>query len=264
MQDLPQKRNKRFIDSSDIRMSKSTASATAILPEEIQSCLDSFQASLDQVQTALEPFLNKNLADIAADMPPAEKAKLQLLLAYSCNALFYMYLKTQGTNVQQHPVTSELNRVKEYFAKLKSATEKATGAPESSASGPSLRVDKEASKRIVKHSLPRQQGEQALAKKKSGGKDDDDSSSSSSNSSSSSSSDGSSSNNSDIESESDSDEGKGHSKKKKKGKSKSERGKRSDVGRKQSQGKAGKDKGVSKKEKKDKKQKKKKDKRTVA
>jgi exosome complex protein LRP1 len=237
-------------------MSKAAVSSAAALPDDIQTCLDSFEASLDQVQAALDPFLNKNLADLTADLPPAEKAKLQLLLAYSCNALFYMYLKTQGANVQQHPVTSELNRVKEYFAKLKNATEKAAGAPDVAASGPSLRLDKEASKRVVKHSLPRQQEAQAPDKKKRGG-DNSDSSSSSSSSSSNSSSSGSS------ESESDSDVGKGHSKKSKKGKSKSGGGKGSDAVGKSSKCKPSKDKGVNKKEKKDKKEKdkKKKDKK---
>jgi exosome complex protein LRP1 len=235
-------------------MSKGAPSAAAALPDDIQSCLDSFQGSLDQVQSALEPFLNKNLADAAADLPPAEKAKLQLLLAYSCNALFYMYLKTQGANVQQHPVTSELNRVKEYFAKLKSATEKAANAPETVASGPSLRLDKEASKRVVKHSLPRQQATHAPDKKHRGGEDDGDSSSSSSSSSSSNSSASSS----ESESDNSSDGGNRHSKKIKKGKSKT--GKSGKL----SKSKAGKDKGVTKTEKKDKKGKKKKEKKKSA
>jgi exosome complex protein LRP1 len=217
-------------------MSKSATSSAAALPEGIQVCLDSFQSSLDQVEAALGPFSTKNLADMTAEMPPAEKAKLQLLLAYSCNALFYMYLKTQGANVQQHPVSSELNRVKEYFTKLKNATEKPSAASDVAAARPSLRLDKEASNRVVKHSLPRQESKGADKKKR--GSDDSDSDSSSSSSSSSKGG---------LESDGDDM----HSKKSKKGKDKSSRDKKS--GGSSQKGKGKKDKGVSKKDKKEKK-----------
>jgi exosome complex protein LRP1 len=211
-------------------MSKQVTSSAGALPNDIQACLDSFGSALDQVQAALGPFLSSNVADMTADLPPAEKAKLQLLLAYSCNALFYMYLKTQGANVQQHPVSSELNRVKEYFAKLKSASEKPI-AGVAAASGPVLRIDKEASKRVVKHALPRQEAKGADKKKRVGEEDS-------------------------SGSDSESDGGKANSKPGKKGKAASAADKSKAASSKRNK-KQEKGKGVEKKDKKQKKQKKK-------
>ena len=55
------------------------------------------------------------------------------------------FLRLNGANAKEHSVFKELNRVKQYFEKIKIA--------ENGKQGPNLRVDKAAAGRIVKHAL---------------------------------------------------------------------------------------------------------------
>lgn len=60
-------------------------------------------------------------------MADEERAKLNLVLAYALNSLFYIFLRTQNVNPANHPVRKELQRVQAYMEKLKSATVAAAG-----------------------------------------------------------------------------------------------------------------------------------------
>ena len=58
-------------------------------------------------------------------MPPLDSARMHLMVAYTVNSLFWMYLRTQGADVQNHPVRKELERVKKAMRKVKEAEAKA-------------------------------------------------------------------------------------------------------------------------------------------
>jgi len=62
------------------------------------------------------------------------------------------YLRINGVNAIEHPVFKELQRVKQYFGKVKEAEEKVSGAR------PSTTLNKQAAARIIQHSLVGERG----------------------------------------------------------------------------------------------------------
>ena len=57
------------------------------------------------------------------------------------------YLRLNGINAREHPIFAELNRVKQYFEKIKLA--------DSNVATPNAKLDKAAAGRMVKHALVR-------------------------------------------------------------------------------------------------------------
>eukprot|EP01047_Picozoa_sp_COSAG01_P036384 COSAG01_NODE_2841_length_6991_cov_4.702554_8_plen_195_part_00 len=103
-----------------------------------------------QLEAALAPFLEGGqgaIKDIRTKHGPKEAADVQLALAYTVNALFFVYLKTQGVDPQTHPVMEELGRVREYMRKLKTAV-----ADRSKKDG-AMRLNKEAASRFISAAL---------------------------------------------------------------------------------------------------------------
>jgi len=114
------------------------------LPEEVTESLETFHEALGKVEDVLKPLLETSVDDLREKMNPVESAKLDLVVAYSINSMFWMYLTTQGVNPREHPVKFELDRIKKYMGKVKDATEKREA---------SLRINKEAAQRFVKRAL---------------------------------------------------------------------------------------------------------------
>ncbi|TMW67431.1 hypothetical protein Poli38472_011051 [Pythium oligandrum] len=112
----------------------------------------SVDETLAAVEEHLKVFGEKPVDEFLAELSPVDKAKVQVSLAYSINALLYVYLKTQGVSskdIRQTHVKQELERVKGFIKKIKDTEELAKG--------PSLKLDKEASKRFVNNALSRDQ-----------------------------------------------------------------------------------------------------------
>ncbi|KAJ7365573.1 DNA-binding protein c1d [Desmophyllum pertusum] len=114
------------------------------LPEEVTESLETFHEALGKVEDVFKPLLETSVDDLKEKMNPLQTAKLDLVVAYAINSMFWMYLTTQGINPRQHPVKSELDRIKKYMGKVKEATEKKEA---------SVRIDKGAAKRFVKSAL---------------------------------------------------------------------------------------------------------------
>ncbi|XP_031557976.1 nuclear nucleic acid-binding protein C1D-like isoform X2 [Actinia tenebrosa] len=114
------------------------------LPEEVTDALESFHEALGKVDDTFKPLLETSIEDIKEKLEPLECAKLDLVLAYAINSMFWMYLITQGINPKEHPVRQELDRIKKYMGKVKEATEKKQA---------SMRIDQGAAKRFVKSAL---------------------------------------------------------------------------------------------------------------
>merc|ERR1712212_1425127 len=114
------------------------------LAEGMKRKLDAFDVSLNNLESTIKPFLTIPSNDIHEKIDdPLLKARLDLMVAYSINSLFWAYLSTQGINAKQHPIRNELKRIQEYMGKVKLAEEKKKMA----------RVDTHAAKRFVRNAL---------------------------------------------------------------------------------------------------------------
>ena len=118
----------------------------------MEKALQDLLASLGQTEAALQPFFEAGGKDAIAEVRekhgPKEAAEVQLAMAYTVNALFFAYLKTQGIDPQSHPVKEELGRVKGYMKKLKEAV-----AETEAKTGSALRLNKDAASRFIMASL---------------------------------------------------------------------------------------------------------------
>lgn len=88
-----------------------------LVPDEVMKKLKVFEASLEEVQRQLEIFLDMKNKDFETKTP-LEKARIQLNLAHTINALFYMFLRTHGVAPEDHPVTRELQRLEHFQKKI--------------------------------------------------------------------------------------------------------------------------------------------------
>ncbi|GAA6018440.1 hypothetical protein JCM11491_006998 [Sporobolomyces phaffii] len=123
--------------------------------------LSTLSTQLDSLSTSLEPLLKVPYADLIAQQDdPLVKAKLDVLVSYALHDLIWIYLKTSGVEPANHPVMQEIERLKGYFAKLKSAE---SGHPP--AGTPSkvhttdkrrMQIDKQAASRFINHAIASQ------------------------------------------------------------------------------------------------------------
>ncbi|TYZ57776.1 hypothetical protein PybrP1_003234 [[Pythium] brassicae (nom. inval.)] len=118
------------------------------MSEQHVEAFASVEQTLAAVEEHLQVFKSASLESVVAELSPLEKAKVQVSLAYSVNALLYVFLKTQGVStkdIRQTHVKQELERVKGFIKKIKDTEELAKG--------PKLALDKDASKRMVHSAL---------------------------------------------------------------------------------------------------------------
>ncbi|GAA5833920.1 hypothetical protein JCM5353_002594 [Sporobolomyces roseus] len=123
--------------------------------EDVQTTLTTLTSQLDTLEESLKPLLASNYQDlVSAQQSPLIKAKLNVLLSYAVHDLIWVYLKTAGVNPATHPVMPEIERLKTYFAKLKSAE---TGQPIPSATPITtqrrMQIDKQAASRFITHAI---------------------------------------------------------------------------------------------------------------
>ncbi|KAL7684110.1 putative exosome-associated factor Rrp47/DNA strand repair C1D [Plasmopara halstedii] len=117
---------------------------------------NSVERTLEAVEEHLAILKRSNVEDLMVPLNSLERAKMQVLLAYTINALLFIYLKTQGVSakdIRQSHVKKELERVKAFIKKLKDAEDKAKG--------PRLVLDKDATQRFIHSALSADQAYQA-------------------------------------------------------------------------------------------------------
>lgn len=118
------------------------------MSEQAAEAFVGVEQTLAAVEEHLAIFKETSVEDFVAPLSPLERAKVQVSLAYSINALLFVFLKTQGVSakdIRQTHVKQELERVKAFIKKIKDAEELAKG--------PKLVLDKEASKRFINSAL---------------------------------------------------------------------------------------------------------------
>jgi exosome complex protein LRP1 len=101
-----------------------TTTKENIVPDlEVNEAVLSLEECITSLEQHLAPFFETPLDDITAKLTPLEVAKLNILLAYSLNTLFYgkilnyckgllnfltVYMRVKGFDPTEHPVKSEL------------------------------------------------------------------------------------------------------------------------------------------------------------
>ncbi|QIW98828.1 hypothetical protein AMS68_004346 [Peltaster fructicola] len=112
---------------------------------EVQTLLGDLTGNIDDLETSLEPLLKSSFSTTTSRLPLLDKAKLYVLVTYAIESILFSCLRLNGVDAKEHAVFRELTRVKEYFAKIKTAE-----------AGPAQRsttLDKGAAARFVKHGL---------------------------------------------------------------------------------------------------------------
>ena len=89
--------------------------------DELEANIAAFSRSVDDIEAHVRRLQRANLAELCKGLGPLEAARIHLMVAYTINTLFYMYLRTQGVSPADHPIQEELERVKAYIRKLKQA-----------------------------------------------------------------------------------------------------------------------------------------------
>lgn len=113
--------------------------------DRLRAKVANLNASLDELETQLEPLFTKSLPETLVALETIQQAKLQVILPYVLYDLVFVYLKTRGIDPRTHPVIGELDRVRQYFDKIKSA--------EDSEEKKRLGIDKAAAGRFIKHAI---------------------------------------------------------------------------------------------------------------
>ncbi|KAI0652455.1 hypothetical protein C8Q79DRAFT_937766 [Trametes meyenii] len=112
--------------------------------EKLLEKLDLLNDSLDDFEEKLEPLLAQTLPESLLPLETIQQVKLNVAIPYLVYDLIFVYLKTRGVDPKTHPVIAELERVKQYFDKIKNAED-----PEKR----KTTVDKAAANRFIKHAI---------------------------------------------------------------------------------------------------------------
>ncbi|GAA5937145.1 Sas10/Utp3/C1D family protein [Sporobolomyces koalae] len=123
--------------------------------------LSNLSSEIGSLETALEPLLQTPFADLVAQHQddPLAKAKLNVLVSYAVHDLIWVYLKTSGVDPTNHPVMQEIERLKGYFVKLKSAEsgqEPPAPTPTPAQVHRRMQIDKQAASRFINHAIASQ------------------------------------------------------------------------------------------------------------
>ncbi|KAJ3890437.1 Sas10/Utp3/C1D family-domain-containing protein [Lentinula edodes] len=115
-----------------------------------KSRLKVLSSSLTEIEAAIAPLLSgeRTLPEILLALEPLEQAKLQTALPYLVYDLIFIYLRTRGIDPKTHPVVAELERVRQYFEKIKNAENTPVRGTQ---------VDKAAANRFIKHAISQAQ-----------------------------------------------------------------------------------------------------------
>ncbi|KAI0784908.1 hypothetical protein C8Q75DRAFT_829292 [Abortiporus biennis] len=114
------------------------------MENKIRAQLSNLNGSLDELEAQLEPLLAQSLPESLLNLETMQKAKLQVAIPYIVYDLVFIYLKTRGIDPKTHPVILELDRIRQYFDKIKNAED-----PEKRR----MNVDKAAANRFIKHAI---------------------------------------------------------------------------------------------------------------
>ncbi|KAG8219419.1 hypothetical protein J3R82DRAFT_342 [Butyriboletus roseoflavus] len=121
---------------------------------KIRSKLAKLDKSLDALEAQLEPLFAQSLPETLLALDTIQQAKLQAVIPYVVYDLVFVYLKSRGIDPKTHRVVAELERVRQYFDKIKHA--------EDSDQKRKLGIDKAAAGRFIKHAIAQAKNAQLI------------------------------------------------------------------------------------------------------
>ena len=86
--------------------------------------LTEFEKIFKKLEKRLGKLLELNDKAVEEDLPPLQRAQLNVALAKSINVLYVMLLKVQGVKTKGHPSLNELERIEKYQQKLNALVHK--------------------------------------------------------------------------------------------------------------------------------------------
>lgn len=107
--------------------------------EELIKNIQNLDCSILNIETLLESQMNVDCTSLSVE----DKIKHDLLIAFTLNSLYWMYLRLDGVDPSTHNIKRELDRIKTTMDMAKGAMAKKD----------MLRVNKDAAGRFVKHAL---------------------------------------------------------------------------------------------------------------
>jgi hypothetical protein len=60
-----------------------------IMQAEVEASVEEFGIALTEVEALLEPLMNESYRELLARLPPMDAAKLNVMIAYTINSLYY-------------------------------------------------------------------------------------------------------------------------------------------------------------------------------
>ncbi|KAH7886205.1 hypothetical protein F5I97DRAFT_1808609 [Phlebopus sp. FC_14] len=113
--------------------------------EKLRSKLSKLSKSFDELELQLDNLFSQSLAETLLGLDTIQQAKMQVIIPYVVYDLVFVYLKSRGIDPMSHPVVKELERVRQYFEKIKDAEE--------SQEKRKIGIDKAAAGRFIKHAI---------------------------------------------------------------------------------------------------------------
>ncbi|KAM3171112.1 hypothetical protein ACTXT7_017262 [Hymenolepis weldensis] len=116
------------------------------IPSEISDLLVDFSDSVEELNKLILAY-KEALKASDNELPKMQRVQTELSLAYTMNALFYVYLRCHGVDTSDHPIVGELQRLTVCLKRCQSIFNK------QSTENQHAHLDKEATKRFVKRAL---------------------------------------------------------------------------------------------------------------
>lgn len=119
----------------------------AYLPAELKANLTSLDEQLSKLEQHLQPILQYDtLTDLNSQLSTEDMVKLNTAIAYSLQALYYIMMRVQGKDLSDHPVLSEIERIKKCVERVKDTL---ASQPQTTPSQPQPRIDSAAAARVI-------------------------------------------------------------------------------------------------------------------
>lgn len=119
----------------------------AYLPAELKANLTSLDEQLSKLEQHLQPILQYDtLTDLNSQLSTEDMVKLNTAIAYSLQALYYIMMRVQGKDLSDHPVLSEIERIKKCVERVKDTL---ASQPQATPSQPQPRIDSAAAARVI-------------------------------------------------------------------------------------------------------------------
>lgn len=114
---------------------------------------------INKIRVTLDIFKRISYNQLLEQLSEQEKAKLQVSLSYALASLLYILNHISGyssTVDMNKSIIEEINHIKSYVLRLNEFNNQQSKASDEKTTGkrPGIRIDREASKRMIKHQLP--------------------------------------------------------------------------------------------------------------